>query len=339
MHIEVLTPAGALVGLSALLPLLSWLWRRRADARARAALGLEPPRLGVQSLTLLPCLGVVALLAAAAAQPVLQRDGVLKGRADAEAYIVLDTSKSMLAAGGLRTDTRFERARDLALRIRTAMPSIPMGLASFTDRPLPHLLPTPDQKAFAAVLRQSIGVDRPPPAARRPRATDLTALAQLATLNWFRPTTTHRLAIVLTDGETEPVRVPLLMRALATSHVRLLLVRVARRGEWVYLANGRRDRGYRPPAAIDLRGLTIFDERDVRSLVRRIRSDVGSGQLVGSGTVSRRTPLAPYLAVAALAPLVWLLVVCRVDARRVASARAAQAALRRLRRPFAGSTA
>ena len=339
MHVELLTPAGALVGLAALLPLLSWLWRRHTDAGARAALGLDPPRLGVESLTLLPCLGVVALLAAAAAQPVLQRDGVLKGRADSEAYVVLDTSRSMLAAGGPHMDTRFERARDLALRIRTAMPSIPMGLASFTDRPLPHLLPTPDQKVFAAVLRHSIGVDRPPPAARRPRATDLTALAQLATLNWFRPTTTHRLAIVLTDGETEPVRVPLLTRALAPAHVQLLLVRVARRDEWVYLANGRRDRGYRPPARVDLRGLTIFDERDVRSLIRRMRSDLGSGTLVGSGTVSRRTALAPYLAVAALAPLAWLLVVCRLDARPIASARAAQAALRRLRQRFASSTA
>ena len=85
-------------------------------------------------------------------------------RRDADVFIVIDTSRSMLAATAAGAPTRFERATAIAKRLRDATPTAAVGIASLTDRVLPHLFPTEDRAEFDVTLRDAIAVQRPPPA-------------------------------------------------------------------------------------------------------------------------------------------------------------------------------
>ena len=59
---------------------------------------------------------------------------------------------------------------------------------------------------FEATLRRSIGIEKPPPrSSLATGATSLNALATLRGLRFFTPKSRSRLAIVLTDGESQPV--------------------------------------------------------------------------------------------------------------------------------------
>ena len=87
-----------------------------------------------------------------------------------------------------------------------------MGLASMTDRALPHLFPTTDRRLIAATLNEALAVDRPPAARYAPLATSLNGLAAIPRTNFFSPTAQRRLLVVLTDGEADDVD-PSLARA------------------------------------------------------------------------------------------------------------------------------
>src|SRR5207247_878048 len=100
-------------------------------------------------------------------------------RTDVQAYVVLDTSKSMAASAGAGGETRLDRAKGEALEVREGLSSVRFGIASLTDRVLPHLFPTGDPAVFATTLRQSVGIDRPPPGVNSTRATSFAALANL----------------------------------------------------------------------------------------------------------------------------------------------------------------
>src|SRR5207245_1127951 len=80
----------------------------------------------------------------AGTQPTLVRRSQHHVRKDAQAWFVLDTSLSMKAAAGPAAPTRFERAQALAIRLRRKLGDVPVGIASITDRALPHLFPTAD---------------------------------------------------------------------------------------------------------------------------------------------------------------------------------------------------
>ena len=109
-------------------------------------------------------LGLVgAFVAIAAAQPVLVTREEQLVRRDAELYVVIDTSRSMLAAADAGEPNRFDRAKRIATELRREFPDLPMGLASMTDRLLPHLFPTVDGATYGATLARAMGVDRPPP--------------------------------------------------------------------------------------------------------------------------------------------------------------------------------
>ena len=56
---------------------------------------------------------------------------------------------------------RMERAQRFGLRMRRRLTELPSGVASLTDRVLPHLFPTADEEVFTAAVEQSVGVDRP----------------------------------------------------------------------------------------------------------------------------------------------------------------------------------
>jgi hypothetical protein len=157
---------------------------RRRAARAATALGLPPAdRRGLAvDLTLLGLVGV--LVGLAAAQPVVSRSEETHGRDGAEVLVVIDVTRSMLAQRAPSEPTRLDRSRELAKRVRAAIPETRVGVASLTDRVLPHLFPTLGANAFVAVVNRAIGIERPPPDRRANKATAFSALpyAQLSTL-------------------------------------------------------------------------------------------------------------------------------------------------------------
>jgi hypothetical protein len=130
VSIEILTPLGALLALGGLVPLLAL---RAGEGHARGVartLGLPegpPPRAAVAAVA-----AVAVLLGLAATQPVLAMEHGGLVRTDAEVYVVLDTSRSMLASSDPEADNRFERAQAVALRLRSALDDVPVGVASLT---------------------------------------------------------------------------------------------------------------------------------------------------------------------------------------------------------------
>ena len=71
---------------------------------------------------------------------------------------------------GAQARTRGSRAlRPPRCACAASCPRSRSGLASLTDRVLPHLLATTNQAAFEATVRRTLGVDRPPPLQRANR--------------------------------------------------------------------------------------------------------------------------------------------------------------------------
>ena len=135
---------------------------------------------------LLALAAVPGLLGMAAAQPVVETTRRAPERTDAQAFVVVDVSRSMLAAGGPGAPTRFERARDIALELRESAPEVPFGVASITDRVLPHLFPTTDAALYASTLRRALDVEQPPPGAfYLTHATNLNSLRALPEKGYF----------------------------------------------------------------------------------------------------------------------------------------------------------
>ena len=86
-------------------------------------------------------------------------------RTDAEAFVV--ARRLALDARAARASTRPSGSSGRRRRrseLRASMPEVPVGIASLTDRVLPHLFPSADEKVFEATLERSLG-DRAPAAA------------------------------------------------------------------------------------------------------------------------------------------------------------------------------
>jgi hypothetical protein len=318
--LEFATPYGWLLALGAVVPAIALAVAFRRSQRANAVVGLpEPARRG--RVTMLVCaIAVPVLLAAAAAQPVIRTVSAHRVRTDAEVFVVLDTSRSMLAAPGQRAVTRFGRARTAAERLRALLPDVKIGLASFTDRVLPNLFPSADRGAFARTLERAAGVERPPPLSSRARATDLAALGSLATQGFFDPGISRRVAVVVTDGEIAPLEVPALRRSLAAGNVQLVLVRVPTgEADRVYGPDGLPEAGYRPdPAAqqqfsLDSKslGAAIVSSSDPAAAARDVQARLGSGPTGPASATPSTRALAPWLVLATLIPLVGLMLALR----------------------------
>src|SRR6185503_6033738 len=151
------TPTAGLVALAGLVPLVLVLAVERRNERARALLRLSGPSSGSQWTLRVAVVAIAAVLGLAAAQPVLSSTTPRLARLDAEALVAVDTSRSMDASTTAESDVRLDRARRIALRIRAALTDVPTGLGTFTDRPLPLLLPTTDRDAFASTVEKSLG--------------------------------------------------------------------------------------------------------------------------------------------------------------------------------------
>ena len=334
MDASFLTPLGAVVGLVAALPLAAFLLRERREGRVREALGLRPPRLARVPSVL--ALVAVALLALAAAQPAVHTTKTLRARTDAQLYFVFDISRSMSAAREPGSDTRFTRATDLGIRLRAALREVPAGVASLTDRALPHVMATSDRAAFEGVVRRALAVNRPPPMdATAARATDLEAIRYLATEGYFSPDSTRRLVIVLTDGESEDFSPANVGSVLQLYKVRPILVHVWDGDERVYGTDGRPER-YRPDgrSAAALAALAregggqVYDEQDMDGIVAGARRFLGEGPEIVVGKERRTVRLAPDAILAAALTLAFLFAYVRVP-RRAAHATATVADPRR----------
>jgi hypothetical protein len=315
--IDFLTPLAGLVVLLVALPLAAILLRERSFGRVRALLGLTPPDRRVSPSVAIALGLLFALLGIAAAQPVIRLDDPLRARTDAEAFVVVDASRSMLAAAAPGAPTRFARAVRAGLELRSALADVPTGVASMTDRPLPHLFPTVDHDVFGAVMRRSLGIDRPPPSNRQSLATDLGALRGLAEDNYFSAQSVRRLAVVLTDGESRPFELARLESRLRKGGVDLMLVRFWDERERVWRADGSPEPGYRPdPAAGDslaalaaaAAGGRVFGEEETAAIVEAAREYLGTGPTVAALERRRSIPLGGWFALAAAVPLAFLLV-------------------------------
>jgi len=313
MSLTLLTPLAALLALAVVVPLAA-LWSGEARARrVAAAVGLppgRPPRAAAAAIGV-----AAAALGLAAAQPVLAFEDEVRVRSDAEVYVVLDTTISMLASRSRGATTRFDRARELALRLRAELPDVPVGIASFTDRVLPHLFPSPDAELYAATLERAVRVEHPPPEQQwEQRATTFGSLSQLVTRNFYSPGASARAFVLFTDGETRPYAVTalagILQRPPATVPV---VVHVQADDERLWL-DGELDRAYETdPASVravaelaEGTGGAAFAEADASGVAAAVRAALGEGEHEARGRQRRTVALAPWLALVAALPLAFV---------------------------------
>lgn len=312
MKVSFVTPASGLLALGAILPLVLLVEGERRAELVRAALRLPRPTAVRRGTLVASLVALPGLLGLAAMQPVIDLRKQHLTRTDAEVYFVLDTSRSMLASRTSSSQTRFERARAAALRLRAEIPEIPAGVASLTDRVLPHLFPTADQRLFAATLERSVGVDRPPPVNFNTRATTLGALAPLATRNFYTDEVRHRLAIVLTDAESRPFAA----RSLGVIFqrppaVETVFVRFGNTHERVYTEDGFVESPYTPDPEAErtvrvlaaASGGRAFDEDELDPAAAAVRAAVGTGKTEVRGDERTKIALAPYVVAFGLLPL------------------------------------
>ncbi len=312
MPLSFLTPWAALVGLLVVLPLALFVQGERRLARVRTALGLPAPApLRRRSVAVALAL-VGALTAAAAAQPTIDRGSIARARPAAEVFVALDTSRSMLASSGPREATRLARAKRAAIALREELPGVAVGVASLTDRALPHLFATTDVDAFRATVERAVGINHPPPSERQPTATMLGALGAFATLNFFAPEIRSRYVVLLSDFESRPFSAARVGTVLREGGVEATFVRFGSETERIF--GSAADAGYTPePRAAEYADLIseatggrVFREDDVAALAGHLRTAVESSERVRIVEERGTLELARWLALAAVAPLAYV---------------------------------
>jgi len=307
------SPWAGLVGLAAAIPLAAlFVGARRSDRVARL-LGLRPAP-GRVALAAAAIVALGVLVGAAAAQPVASSHAPRRVRADAEAWFVIDTSRSMLASASVEAPTRFARARRAAIALRARLPEVESGVASFTDRPVPNLFPTSSQPAFAATTLGALAIERPPPGpAGAIRSSSFEGLAAIPRDEFFLPSARRRLIVVLTDAETRGFDVRRTAKAFGRGY-KLLVIRLWSRSERVYQPDGTAESYLPDPASHkDAERLVrathgaTFDETQLDAAAASARAYLGSGPTRRVGNEPRPVPLAPWLLAAAFLPLGLLL--------------------------------
>ena len=310
MDVSLLTPLGALVGVAVALPLAALLRGRRRVRAVAASLGLpEPPPASAVAAAIV---AAAALVAGAAAQPVVEREATSRSVPSAEVVVVLDTSRSMLARPEPGAPSRFERAQRDALALRDRLGDVPVGIASMTDRVLPHLFPSRDRRAYRSTLLRAVAPDRPPPSVNKVVATTLDALSNLATRSFFAQRTDVRVAVVLADFESEPFAPADVGAVFAKERVRLVLVRVGDAAERIF--DTPEDSRYAPDphageAAAQLAraaGGRVFREGEVEAVAAAVRAEVDGAARVRGEERRSAVELAPWLGLASLVPVAFV---------------------------------
>lgn len=316
MEIQFLAPLAGAIGVVGVVALVASLGIVRRASRVRSRLGLRSPTRRSRLPVLAALVLVPVLVGLAAAEPVIARGHVRHIRVGAEALFVIDTSRSMLARPSARAPTRLARAKRTAVALRASLSDVRVGLASMTDRTLPHLLPSADPDVFASVLARSIEVDAPPPSGLyTARATDFGALAMIPAHGYFAASARRRLVVVFTDGESRAFESARLRSIFAQPPaVDTIVVRFWSDEERVY-TRGLADGAYRadPGSAKAVARLTAatngtaYSERDLGLVTARAREVVEGAQATAVDRDLTQTPLAPYLIASVLVPLSFLL--------------------------------
>jgi hypothetical protein len=311
------SPIGALVALAVIAPLVAFMLAERNRRRVVQILGVSGTSAVSRGALVTSLVAVAALLGAAAAQPTLVNRSAREIRSDAAAFFVIDTSRSMLASSGPGAPTRFARATTFALRLRDRLPDIRVGIATMTDRVLPTLFPTADRQEFDQTLRQSVGIENPPPSdGSNTLITTLSALTAVALDNYYAPEDRRRVLVVLTDAESAPFfdgSIGALFRG--PPPIRTIYVHFWRRDERVYSSNGKPEPHYRldPTAQRTIKRLAeasdgiAIENENVDAAATAARKFLGNGPKTSDLRERRRVDLAPYLAFGILAPLGFLL--------------------------------
>jgi hypothetical protein len=310
-----LSPWAGLVALAAIVPLFLLARVVRRARNLRASLRLPEPR-DTRRPIAIAVVTLAALVGLAATQPVWAQTKTQRVRTDAEAYFVLDISRSMLASDGPSAATRLDRAKDEALRLRSQFPDIRMGIASMTDRTLPHLFPSPDQNAFGTTIEQAISIEQPPPIAQfRTVGTTLAALSTIPQRGFFSTAARRRVLIVYTDGESRKFDSSSLGVVLRRQpSIRPVFVHTWNPGELVY-SGGVAEPDYRPRLGSGevLRrtaaaaGGAAFEESAVSQAASAVRNFLGTGPTVAEQESQNELSLGPFALALAALPLLFLL--------------------------------
>jgi hypothetical protein len=310
------TPLGALLAFAVLVPLAALLGARFRAQGIRRTLRLPEPSERSRRVSLFALASLGALLAVAAAQPVIQRDAKQRVRTDAEAWVILDTTRSMLAQADPDSRIRLDRAKAAARAVKDSLPNVPVGIASLTDRVLPHLFPTIDEDVFRATLEKAVGIENPPPQSGfLAQVTRLDSIGAMSELNFFSPTASRRVIVVLTDGESLPFAPDRVARRLSgPPPVAAVFVHVWGEEERVF-TRGVPEPQYRPDptsrptldtlaSVMDTR---VYSDGEAGAAAANARELIGTGPTVEEGERRVRYALSPYLAGAAFVPLALLL--------------------------------
>ena len=161
LGVSFLTPYDALFVLAGALPLAALLASQRRAAEVRRLLGavVSPRRAAVPAVAALVLLP--ALVAVAAAQPVVVRTRMVSERADAQAFVLFDTSTSMRAsaAPGPLPSVRYLRLRRFPFRFHHNLLITERGKAG--DGPGHHARAAGPLDGRAAGARRAIPPDGP----------------------------------------------------------------------------------------------------------------------------------------------------------------------------------
>jgi hypothetical protein len=312
LGVSFLTPLDALFVLAAALPLAALMLTERRALRVRRLLSVA----GSGRRALLPVAVALvllpALVAVAAAQPVVVRDRLVSERADAQAFVLFDTSLSMRASAGAGQPTRLARAKRLALRLQRSLSDVPVGLASMTDRSLPNLMPTTDETLFDRTVRQSVAIDQPPPSQDyKDRATTFDALIPLVESHFYAQGVQRRLLVVYTDGES--AKLSPVLRYTMQRRVAAVFVHVWDASERIY-NHGKADPHYvADPSSVaslndvaEITGGSVFSETDPKAVARAARDAVGRANTRTHVDAYARIALAPWFVLAGVLPLGYL---------------------------------
>jgi hypothetical protein len=234
-------------------------------------------------------------------------------RADAQAFVLFDTSLSMRAAAGPGKPSRLQRAKKMAIGLQHALSDLPFGIAVVTDRSLPLLMPTTDRTLFERTVWQSVAVNEPPPSqVYRDRATTFDALISTIGSRFYARGLRRGLLIVYTDGES--AKISSLVRLTLQRSVTPVFVHVWQPGERIYNHRKADPRYIADPtsaAALDtiakITGARSFPEGDTRGVVQTARNAVGRAGTRTHIDAYARVALAPWFVLGGVIPLGFLL--------------------------------
>ena len=191
-----------------------------------------------------------------------------------------------------------------------------MGIASMTSGVLPHLFPTTDRRVFIATSEDSIDIERPPPSYSQTLATSIEGLGDVPTKNYFTPAAKKRVLVVLSDGESRPLDNPDAFDEAfdRKPFIETIFVRLWDQDERIYLT-GVAEVGYEPDVAseeqlrqmADLIDGRVIPENEAGSLADMVAEAVGSGPTTAREHEGRRRALMPWITLAAVLPLGFVL--------------------------------